>query len=109
MASSEKGTYSWDVLQRIDSLKTMEKWFETEQDEYNQLPNVKALLEAYRSRKLDWYGGLVTYWSHGRQLCEPRPHCWHEFEAINRKHKGWESFWVEGVSSDRKLGVDIPS
>jgi hypothetical protein len=98
MESSEKGTYSLDVLQRIDTLKIIEKSFETGEDRYKQLPNIKALLKAYRSGKLDWYDGLVTYWSHGHQLCEPRPHNWYEFEAINVKHKGWESFWMEGVS-----------
>lgn len=98
MAAAEKGNYSEDVLERINTLKIIEKSLETEKDKYNQLPDVKALLHAYRTHKLDWHGGLVTYWSHGKQLCEPRPHHWAEVEAINQKHKGWESFWVEGVS-----------
>lgn len=68
-------------------------------DRLEHLPNVKAILNAYRTRKLDWYGhDLVTYWSYGKQLCEPRPLHWAEFEALASKHEGTKSFWVEGVS-----------
>ncbi|KAJ5640183.1 uncharacterized protein N7484_008045, partial [Penicillium longicatenatum] len=40
--------------------------------------------------------GLVTYWSHGDQLCQPRPFNWEEFDAINDAHEGYVGFWVEG-------------
>ena len=98
MGSSERGNYSLDVLKRISSLKIIEKDLGARKDEYKQLVNVKALLRAYRSHQLDWNNGLVTYWSRGEQLCQPRPLHWAEFEALNRKHEGSESFWVEGVS-----------
>ncbi|KAJ5915125.1 hypothetical protein N7454_011237 [Penicillium verhagenii] len=91
---------SWAVVQRIESLESMQKSLEDseEEDEYKQLANVKALLKAYKSGELDWYApGLVTYWSHGRQLCQPRPHDWDEFLEVNIKHDGEEGFWMEGV------------
>lgn len=75
----------------------MKTELERKGDERDQLSNIEALLEAYRSRKLQWTG-LVTYWSKGEQLCQPRPFNWDEFEAINRKHHGHKNFWVEGVS-----------
>ncbi|KAJ5983909.1 hypothetical protein N7481_006008, partial [Penicillium waksmanii] len=45
-------------------------------------------------------GGLVTCWSKGVKLSEPRPFDWDEFEAINRKHDGHEAFWVERLAQD---------
>lgn len=102
MQASERGNYSLDVLERISNLKFIENDLQTRGDEFKQLVNVKALLQAYRSHTLDWIDGLVTYWSRGKQLCEPRPLYWAEFEAINREHKGYESFWVEGVSKIQK-------
>ena len=106
MAVGEKGKYSKDVIQRISVLRDIEKAIESKEfpDKNKQLPNVKALLKAYRSHELDWYGDdLVTYWSNGKRLCEPRPLNWAEFQALARKHEGWKSFWVEGVSSIQPL------
>ncbi|KAJ5938750.1 hypothetical protein N7466_001884 [Penicillium verhagenii] len=90
---------SWNVVQRIEMLEIMQKYLEgtKDGDEYQQLANVKALLEAYKSGQLDWNApGLVTYWSHGVQLCQPRPHDWDEFLEVNREHDGEEGFWMEG-------------
>jgi hypothetical protein len=98
LAATERSDHSWDVIQRLDMLKTIQKHFEDKEDKYDQLPNVKAIIHAYRSKKLDWIPGLVTYWSHGTQLCEPRPHDWVECNALNDKYDGTKSFWVEGVS-----------
>lgn len=67
-------------------------------DSYCQIPNIDALINAYETKSLSWNPGLVTYWSGGRKLCEPRPFDWDEFEAINKANAGFKSFWTEGVS-----------
>lgn len=85
------------TLQRIQSLRFIESKLAVEgQDPMGQLVNVLAILMSYRTQKLAWTG-LVTYWYKGEQLCQPRPLNWDEFGAINAKHNGYESFWVEGV------------
>jgi hypothetical protein len=82
----------------------MKKDLERGTDENKQIPNIKAILKAYRTLQLDWNSGLVTYWSNGVQICQPRPFDWDEFEAINLVYNGKEGFWTEGVSA-----VDKPS
>ncbi|KAJ5171983.1 hypothetical protein N7492_004576, partial [Penicillium capsulatum] len=62
-----------------------------------QLENIKAVIKAYEDGSLDWRQGFVTYWSKGKQLCQPRPFHWDEFEAIYDKYDGHNSFWTEGV------------
>jgi hypothetical protein len=78
----------------------MEQEFVIGQDEDSteQLPNITANLQAYRSKKLVRYPKLVTYWSNGEQLCEQRPFDWDEFEVLNQAHGGHKGFWREGVS-----------
>lgn len=67
-------------------------------DKYEQLPNLKAILKAYREGTLKAWPGLVTYWSDGKQLCQPRPFDWAECEAINRANEGTKAFFTEPVS-----------
>lgn len=87
-----------DVIRRIHELEGMKTDLEESLDRSKQLPNIEALLEAYRSGQLDWNSGLVTYWSKGVQICQPRPFDWDEFELINSEHEGHQGFWTEGVS-----------
>ncbi|KAJ5726125.1 uncharacterized protein N7483_007482 [Penicillium malachiteum] len=97
---SEKGVHglSMDVLTRIAQLRETKAALENNGGgSTNQLPNVDAILAAYRNKSLDWTG-LVTYWSEGKQLCQPRLFDWDEFEAINDTYNGSKSFWVEGFS-----------
>jgi hypothetical protein len=89
---------SWKAVQRVQDLEGTLEFLEEEGDDDKQISNVRSLLDAYRSRKLEWNVGLVTYWSYGEQLCQPRPFDWEEFREINRQHEGHQGFWVEGVS-----------
>jgi hypothetical protein len=41
--------------------------------------------------------GLVTYWSGGRRLCEPRPFSHAKMVAIMERHSEEKGFWVEEV------------
>lgn len=100
----EPADLPWLSYVRINALKNIgaSRWDprDNKKDPENQLPNIKALLEEYRTGKLIWRHGLVTYWSNGKRLCEPRPFDWDELEAISRHiHKESTGFWVEGVSN----------
>lgn len=82
----------------LDTLKFIHKAIEKKQnDPLAEKKNVAAIMNAYRMCKLEWIKGLVTYWSDGKQLCEPRPIDWDEFEATNQAHSGHKAFWVEGM------------
>ncbi|KAJ5829815.1 uncharacterized protein N7525_008068 [Penicillium rubens] len=95
MVASEPGNHSLAVLKRLKVLRTIEVELQSS-DNFNQLPNVRALLQAYREGRLHWNLGLVTYWFEGVQLCEPRPFRWDEFEVLNAHHSGKTGFWMEG-------------
>ncbi|CAI7601149.1 unnamed protein product [Penicillium glandicola] len=96
LAESEPGTHSLHVLRRLENLRNIEVELQSS-DNFNQLPNVRALLQAYRGGILHWNSGLVTYWFEGVQLCEPRPFSWDEFEVLNAHHSGKTGFWMEGL------------
>jgi hypothetical protein len=87
---------TWNVVQRLDDLENIRTWLEKSDDD-EQIPNVDAIMNAYTRGDLEWHAGLVTYWSNGEQLCQPRPFKWDEFQAIGAKHKDHIGFWVEGV------------
>ncbi|CAI7599441.1 unnamed protein product [Penicillium discolor] len=94
LAESEPGNHSLDVLRRLEVLRHIEFQLQSS-DKFNQLPNVIALLQAYRGGLLHWNIGLVTYWFEGVQLCEPRQFSWDEFEVLNAHHSGKRGFWME--------------
>ncbi|KGO42720.1 hypothetical protein PEX1_038590 [Penicillium expansum] len=87
---------SWAVVQRLESLQSTLEWLQSENDKYELVGNVTNIIAAYRSGQLRWNQGLVTYWSRGAQLCQPRPFRWAEFDIINAEHAGHTGFWVEG-------------
>ncbi|KAJ5936653.1 hypothetical protein N7466_003103 [Penicillium verhagenii] len=96
--AGESPLLSWDVIQRVNQLKELRDWI-WESDVNNQLANIYAVLVEYRAGRLQCGGtskGLVTYWSHGVKLCEPRPFNWHEYNAFSKKYLGPHGFWVEG-------------
>ncbi|KAJ5602426.1 hypothetical protein N7537_005382 [Penicillium hordei] len=96
LVESEPGNHSLGVLRRLEVLRNIEFQLQSS-DNFNQLPNVLALLQAYRGGLLHWNIGLVTYWFEGVQLCEPRPFSWDEFEVLNAHHSGKRGFWMEGL------------
>ncbi|KAJ6031250.1 hypothetical protein N7540_001982 [Penicillium herquei] len=92
---------SLNVAYRLETLKECLDFIKKNSDvdtKYKQRKNVEALIKAYKSGKIDWNPQLVTYWSHGKQICQPRPFDWDEFLFANEKHEGWEGFWVEGYN-----------
>lgn len=99
MIASENGGLSLDVVKRLDTLKKIEKHLVENGDPWEELPNVRAIIKAYRSKKLKWSGdGKATYWSRGQKLCEPKVWDYDDIIKVNREHDGSKAFWVEGVS-----------
>lgn len=86
-----------DVIERLHELEAMKKDLEIVRGPPSQVPNINAIVKAYRSRKLTWTPGSITYWSNGVQICEPRAFDWDEFETINAEHRKDGAFWTEGV------------
>lgn len=85
------------VVKRLAVLEEIWDRLNARNDPFEQLSNIENVMDAYRRNKLR-FTGLVTYWTRGKQLCQPRPFNWDEFEAINHRFQGCRSFWVEGVS-----------
>lgn len=98
MVNSEPHGLSWEVIQRLDCLKQIQKNLEEEEGIDNNLSNVKAIITAYRSKELTWNEDLVTYWSKGKIIAGPQKLDMKDLYALSAKH-GPKGFWVEGVSS----------
>jgi hypothetical protein len=97
MMALEPPGLSYPVVQRLQTLKGMLAWLDSEGDQFELADNVKSIIEAYRSGQLKWNPHLVTYWAKGVQLCQPRPFRWNECDLINAQREGQKGFWVEGV------------
>lgn len=82
---------------RVANLEALWVLLRDQGDPDEQLVNIENILLAYRDGSLRWTG-LVTYWSRGKRICNPRIWAWDEFEAINQHFEGSKSFWTEGVS-----------
>lgn len=101
MISSEPKGLDWDVITRLKSLRRIENYLHEEGDTFEELPNVRAISAAYRSRLLRWYpDDRVTYWSKGRPLGPPVPFNWNEYMKLSTENEGHKGFWVEGVSAN---------
>ncbi|KAJ5154015.1 uncharacterized protein N7500_009454 [Penicillium coprophilum] len=96
MISSEPQGLGWEVVQRLDSLKKLERSLGDGDDNEDDLSNVKAIMTAYRSRKLTWDRDSVTYWSNGKLIAGPQKLNMQELYALSAKH-GPKGFWVEGI------------
>jgi hypothetical protein len=97
MIRSEPDGLSFEVVQRLNALKMIKDHLETHGDTDEQLSNVRALLKAYRERRLGWKQGTVTYWSNGVQLNKPTIFNQELHEKMQQENDPTKSFWVEGV------------
>ncbi|OQE34566.1 hypothetical protein PENCOP_c017G02281 [Penicillium coprophilum] len=96
MISSEPQGLGWEIVQRLDSLKKLERSLGDGDDNEDDLSNVKAIMTAYRSRKLTWDKDSVSYWSNGKLITGPQKLNMQELYSLSAKH-GPRGFWVEGV------------
>lgn len=86
------------VILRLKDLKEIQSGLEENGDKRKLISNIKAIIEAYTSKKLMWNDGLVTYWSKGKMICDdPEEFTWSDFDYYSEMHHGSENFWVEGV------------
>lgn len=97
MINSEPEGLSWEVVQRLDSLKKIQASFDELGNDSGNTPNVQAIMAAYRSGDLVWDENTVTYWAHGKLMAGPREMDVKEFLAFSQEH-GPHGVWVEGVS-----------
>ncbi|KAJ5107863.1 hypothetical protein N7456_004538 [Penicillium angulare] len=95
--SSEPGL-DWVVVKRLKSLERIKTWLNAQRDDRGETPNVIAIMAAYRSGALKYSQGLVTYWSRGKQISQPRPFNWTELALISERYDGHKGgLWVEGL------------
>lgn len=95
MIDAEPGL-PFDVVRRLEHLKTIKKHLEEKKDPCKELSNVNAIISAYRSKELIW-NGKATYWRGGIMVAGPQDFRWEDFKKLNGNNRG-EGFWVEGVS-----------
>ncbi|KAJ5594961.1 uncharacterized protein N7459_001169 [Penicillium hispanicum] len=107
MTAADPGL-SLEVVVRLNHLDAIKKDLQKAGDKLEQLPNVEAIMDAYRAKKLAWTPGLVTYWSRGKKICDgPKKFDWKEFDQYSDGQKGQKGFWVEGI--DFTLRVPNPA
>jgi hypothetical protein len=100
MIASEPAGLDWQTVQRLVSLRAIEASL-TESDDADvdgQLPNIRALMKAYRNKELMFIRGMITYWSKGVQIGPPEPFDHKRHEAFLAQYETHREFWVEGVS-----------
>lgn len=97
LMASEPGL-EWEVVQRVKELIQIGQELERDGDPEQEIPNLLAIVDAYRTKKLEREWGKVTYWVHGKQVNEePQEFSWDDFER--KAHTaGGKGFWAEGVS-----------
>jgi hypothetical protein len=98
MWAAEPGISDWNVVQRLSALRVCYETLKKGPDGFGLKKTAKAVMEAYRSGRLTWNEGLVTYFSKGKQISQPRRFIYEEFVEISDAHDGSTGFWVEGVS-----------
>ncbi|KAJ5170504.1 uncharacterized protein N7500_003287 [Penicillium coprophilum] len=97
LIQSEPAGLSLDVVRRLDHLKIIEAHLNTNGDPDNEIPNVKAIIKAYRAGKLAWSRGWVSYWSEGVQLNEPRKFDADYHKRLAETYDTTKAWWVEGL------------
>ncbi|CAG8909007.1 unnamed protein product [Penicillium egyptiacum] len=105
MIHSEPAGLSWDIVRRLNHLKDIETHLNTDGDPDNQLPNVKALIKAYREGKLGWSRGWVSYWSNGVQLNEPQKFDAEFHKNLAEQYDTTKAWWVEGLQPPGRISL----
>lgn len=85
----------WNIISRIRNLEHIQHHLEKYGDEFEQLLNVKNLIQSYKDGALKW-DGQVTYISAGKAMGRGK-FSWDDVHKYHDMCQG-QSFWVEGVS-----------
>ncbi|CAI7614016.1 unnamed protein product [Penicillium viridicatum] len=96
MMNSEPEGLSWEVVQRLDSLKKIQASFDELGNDSGNTPNVQAIMAAYRSGDLVWDEHSVTCWAHGKLMAGPMEMDMKELLAFSQEY-GPHGVWVEGM------------
>ncbi|KAJ5721161.1 uncharacterized protein N7483_009095 [Penicillium malachiteum] len=93
------------VIYRLKDLEGMKNQLENNGDKRKLLPNINAIIKAYRSDELAWQDGLVTYWAKGKNVSgQPKEFTWENYDFYCKKHGGGsKDFWVEGLHGPGSL------
>ncbi|KAJ5728053.1 hypothetical protein N7493_004383 [Penicillium malachiteum] len=89
--------HTYSVARRLDFFERLKAFLIKDGDPNQVISCINAIVKAYKSKKLQWVPGYVTYWTYGKQLTQLRAFDWEEFLIWNFKYKGVKGFWVEGV------------
>ncbi|KAJ5152026.1 hypothetical protein N7492_010321 [Penicillium capsulatum] len=111
MIASEPAGLSWEVVQRLDSLKFIERRLLEKGEGEAELPNIRAIMKAYRTRQLEWTGE-ITYWSNGRMVGGRADWDPDDCLAVANREGSGRGFWLEGVDgpgpTNKLLHQSIP-
>ncbi|KAJ6007944.1 hypothetical protein N7540_011920 [Penicillium herquei] len=92
---------SWPTICRLENLKLIEEELKRQGDPCKELLNVRAIMNAYQSQRLE-VDGNATFWCNGELLAGPQRFDWDDFwrlnTAENRKGSG---FWLECISPEK--------
>ncbi|KAJ5096847.1 hypothetical protein N7456_007568 [Penicillium angulare] len=102
MMEGEPAGLSWEVVQRLDSLKFLEKRCKEDTEgiyPYNEV-NIKAIMAAYRSGEIEWYhGAKVTIWFRGEFIDGPIEFNETTISRLYDAFGGEHGIWVEGYGT----------
>ncbi|KAJ5291945.1 hypothetical protein N7478_001196 [Penicillium angulare] len=100
MMEVEPAGLSWEIVQRLDSLKFLEE--SCKQDTEGKYPcnevNIKAIMAAYRKGSIEWYNDAkVTIWFRGGQFVGgPTEFDETTVARLYEQFGGEHGLWVEG-------------
>lgn len=96
LMASEPGL-EWEVVQRVKDLTAIRQNLEEDGDPDEEIPNILAIVDAYRKKRLKWKEGKITYWAKGKRIDKnPQEFSWDDFER-KAADTGSKGLWVEGV------------
>ncbi|KAJ6023772.1 hypothetical protein N7540_004569 [Penicillium herquei] len=104
--ASEPGV-NWTVRVRIDTLKRIETSLMNDGDPDEQLLNVRAIIEAYRSKKLEWKPLQVTYWARGEIYKGPEEFDSKKLARYLEDLAHPKSWWVEGCDGPGPTSINF--
>ncbi|KAJ6112388.1 hypothetical protein N7512_007712 [Penicillium capsulatum] len=85
------------VYDRLRELEWIKQALGKDKAQPSQIPNVKAVIKAYKSGKLVLGKDQVVYFAGGQQLGAPQAWDQNEYLKIQRANQNRGAFWVEGV------------
>lgn len=86
------------VIQRLESLKKHKALLEEKGDHPGQLANIIAIMEAYKTKRLDCMPSMVSVWIEGTMVGKPEMYNPRKMQSRFEAHGCPKNWWVEAVS-----------